>query len=34
MLGESDRRRFLTGLGATAAASIMPWPSLAANNER
>jgi amidase len=34
MLGEPDRRGFLTGLGATAAASTMPWPSLAADNER
>ena len=31
MHGEPDRRRFLTGLGAAAVASVMTWPSRAAD---
>jgi amidase len=34
MLGIPDRRAFLTGLGATAAAGVMPWPSLAATSDK
>jgi amidase len=34
MLGEPDRRAFLTDLGAAVVASVSPWPSLAADNGR